>query len=373
MRKTIRNIVIIGAVLIVIVIVGFSSRDSSVKRETPALTTDTISLNKEIAVAGIRLEPTSFLELVKASGVLEAWNRTLISSESGGRVLKWHADLGDWLASGEIIVELDGTVVELQWKQAEAALETAQIAAAKAARDYERQKSLFDKGDLSDNSLEIAELALRQVEAGLKAAEAAAGMAKRTFQETLVRMPFNGRLSAKLAMIGQSLMPGAPLAEVVQTDPIKLTVALTEMDIVKISRGDEVTVRTVGWGSREFTGRVHAVGAAADVSSRLFPVEIAVPNPNLDIKPGMAASVEILVNVHENTLVAPNYAIKDYGSKLGCFVASGDRAIEREVQTSSPQSGRVMMLAGVAPGDTLITNGLAALRSGQKITLTIEE
>ena len=371
--KIIRNIVIISAVVIVILIVGFGSRDNSVKRETPALTTDTVSLNREIPVAGLRLEPTQFYETVRATGILEAWNRTTLSSETGGRVLKWRADLGDRLSRHEIIVELDGEVAQLQWQQAEAALETAGITADKAKRDYDRQKSLYDQGDLSDNLLEVAELAMKQAEVGLKTAQVAAGLAKRAYQETLIRMPFTGRLSAKLAVVGQSVMPGAPIAEIVQTDPIKLTVSLSETDIVKINIGNEVEIKTTGWGDRRFIGQVHAVGAAAEVANRLFPVEITVPNGNFDIKPGMAASVDILVKVHNDALVTPQEAIIDYGEKFACLMVEGDRAQMKEVKPSKVQSGEVMLIDGASPGDTVITIGAEAIRSGQKVLLTLEE
>jgi len=354
-------------------VVGISSRDSSIKRETPALTPDTTALENEMPVAGVRLEPTEFYEIISASGVLEAWRRTILSSETGGRVVKWNAELGERISEGEVILFLDDEVAELRHHQAEAALESARIAAAKAKRDFERQQSLYEKGDLSDNLIEAAELALKQAEAGLKAAEAAAGLAGRAFRETRVEMPFTGRLSARLVSIGQSVMPGSPVAEVVQTDPIKITVGLSENDIVKVRPGQGVTITTVGWGDREFSGVVHAVGAATDAATHMFPVEIAVPNGQFEIRPGMAAAVDILVRVYKDALVAPQDALNNYGDRVSCFFARDERAVEKTVKISQPNAGMVMLTAGADPGDTLITLGSANLRSGQRISLSIEE
>ena len=190
MKKKLPIIIVLIAVVALLIIVGISSRDISIKQETAALTADTTVLDKEVPVVGIRLEPTEFKEVVLSTGVLEAWNRTIISSETGGRVLTWNAELGERLTAGQTVLSFDNEVAELQWHQAEAALESAQIAGAKARKDYERQRSLYEKGDLSDNMLEVSELAWKNAEAGLKAAEAAAGLMKRASEETKVRMPF---------------------------------------------------------------------------------------------------------------------------------------------------------------------------------------
>jgi len=372
MNKIVRILVIAGVLIAIFIIVSISARDKSVKRETPPLTADTTGLNKEVPVVGVKLEPTEFFELISVTGLLEAWNRTMISSETGGRVIKWNSELGERLKAGQVVVSFDDEVAELQWHRAEAALESAIIAASKAKRDYERQKSLFEKGDLSENIIESVELSMKNAQAGLKAAEAAAGLAKRAFNETKVKMPFNGGLSAKLVVIGQSVPPGTPVAEVVQTNPIKLTIGLSEKDIVKVHPGQEVFIHTIGWGDKEFTGRVFAVGSATDVMTRQFPVEISIPNKHLEIKPGMAATAQILVKVYKEALVVSQEVVTDYGDIARCFLAEGDRAAERDVKVSQPQSGKVMFLSGVTSGDTIITVGKASLKDGQKLGLTVE-
>jgi len=373
MKKKIRITIIISVLLFLLIIVIISSRDMSAKLETQPLTADTTGLDRVVPVAGIRLEPIEFQEVIQATGILEAWNRTMLSSETGGRVVKWEAEIGQYLNKGDVIVRFDDEVAELQWKQAEAALETARIAADKSKRDYERQKSLFEKGDLSDNIFESVELAMRNAEVGLKAAEAMAGLAGRAFNESKVKMPFNGRLSSRIAVIGQSVFPGSPVAEVVQTNPIKLTVGISESDIVKLRPGQDVNVMTISWDERVFKGKVHAIGAATQMTSRLFPVEISLTNRDLDIKPGMAATANIIVNVYKDALTAPLDAMTDDGENVTCFMVNGDRAVNQVVQISQPFKGNVMLTSGADVGDTLITVGNASLKNGQKVSLKLSE
>jgi len=373
MKKKIRITLIVTVLLFLLIIAVISSRDMSAKLETPPLTADTTGLDRVVPVAGIRLEPVEFLEVIQAAGILEAWNRTMLASETGGRIVKWEAEIGQYLSAGDVIVRFDDEVAELQWKQAEAALETARIAAAKSKRDYERQKSLYENGDLSDNIFESVELAQKNAEVGLKAAEAVAGLAGRAFNETKVRMPFNGRLSAKMAVIGQSVFPGTPVVEVVQTNPIRLTVGISESDIVKLRLGQDVNVMTVSWDERVFKGKVHAIGAATEMTSRLFPVEISLSNRELNIKPGMAATAHIVVNTYKDALTAPLDAMTDDGENVTCYMVNGDRAAKQVVQISQPYQGMVMFTSGVEVGDTLITVGSASLKTGQKVSLTLSE
>ncbi|MCF7810720.1 efflux RND transporter periplasmic adaptor subunit [bacterium] len=373
MKKKIRITLIAGTLIILLIIAIISSRDTSAKLETQALTADTTGLEKVIPVQGIRLEPAVFKEIVQATGILEGWNRTMLSSETGGRVVSWEAEIGQYLSAGDVIVKFDDKVAELQWKQAEAALEAAGIAADKSKRDYERQKSLYDKGDLSDNIFETIELAWRNAEVGLKAAEAGAGLAKRAFDETKIRMPFNGRISAKMAVIGQNVFPGTPVVEVVQTNPVKLTIGVSESEITKIRQGQDVNIIAASLGNRIFAGKVHAIGFAAENATRLYPVEISLPNKDLDIKPGMAATAKIITNVFTNAMIAPIDAMKNDGEKITCYEINGDRATKQIVQISQPNQGFVMIISGLDIGDTLVTVGGSSLRTGQKVSLSLSE
>jgi len=373
MKRPIRFIIIAVVLIATAVVVIVSSRNSTVKQETPSLTPDSSALNVEVPVVGFRLEPGGFQEILKANGVLEAQYRSLLSSETGGRVANWTAEIGERLAEGDVILEFDNELAALGVRQAEANLESARIAAAKQQRDSERFKKLHEQGDLSKNEFETTELARLSADAALAGAEAAAGMTQRSFNETQVRMPFRGRLASKLVEIGQSLLPGTPVAEVVSINPIRLMVGVSEEDLVRIKPGQDVIVRTVGWKERVFNGKVHAVGIAADMATRQFPVEIHLPNPKVALKPGMAATAEIIIKSYKDVLVVPRDAVNFEGKKTTLYMVADNRAQLKEIYVRALNDRQVMIESGVKIGDTVIIFGQGGIKSGQRVSVRIKD
>ncbi len=372
MKKRSKLIVLLAALVIVIIAVIMGGGDSSVKEETPALTADTSGLEKVIPVKGQIIIEQPFEEIVTASGVIEAWHRAYIGSETGGRVMQWHAEVGDRLRKDATVVQLDDQIAALSLQQAEAALSVARVAETKLKHDLSRLRNLHKQGDLSDNQIEEAELNYESSNSNLESAEAAAGLAQRAYDETAVKMPFPGHVASRMVEVGQILAPGIPVAEVVQADPIRLSISFSEQDIVRVMRGQKAVVKVVGHGSREFSGKVHAVGVAADAITRLFPVELRIPNRDMELKPGMAATVEIAVTEHDRALVVPLESITNDGETITCFVVENGRAVHRTLESAGIRSNRMMVKSGIVGGDSLVIVGQERLKSGQRVKMAVE-
>ncbi len=373
MKSTIRRLALLALFLALVVVVFLSSRSGMVKKETAPMLPDSVNLETPIPVVGRILEPEVFDRIITATGILAAKHRSMLSSESGGRVRRWTVEVGEPLGEGDVVLELDDELPELTLKQAEAGLESARIAVEKHRRDLERFKLLRDQGDMSRSDYEAAELGLKGAEAGFAAAEAAAGLARRNFNETKVKIPFEGKLTTKMVDAGQLIGPGTPVAEVVQVDPVCLVVSVGEEEVVQIKPGMEALVRTVGWRDRAFKGCVQSVAPAADIASRLFPVEIRVDNPHSTLIPGMAASVEILVKRYPNALSVPDNSIfsEEQGNSVFTVVAS--RAQRVSVEAGYASGLMTMINSGLEPGDTVIVVGQGSLKSGQRVTLSLDD
>ncbi|MBT3233989.1 MAG: efflux RND transporter periplasmic adaptor subunit [Calditrichaeota bacterium] len=368
--KKVANLTVVLLLVMLVLIVGCNGNKD--KQDTPALLPDTSGLVIEIPVAGLKLDAKEFNEILTVTGILEAKFRSLLSSETGGRVISWDAEIGDLLEAGDVILQLDDELARLGLQQAEANLESARISAEKSGLDYQRFQELQKNGDMSRNELESVKLAKAGADAMLIAAEATVGITRRVLKETQIRMPYKGRLSGKMIEVGQSLIPGSPVAEVVQINPIKLKVGVPEESIVQIHPGQRVIVNTVGWQDQEFIGRVTAVGIAADMSSRLFPIEVQIPNRGGALIPGMAASGEIILKSHQNAIFMPRNAVNFNGDKATAYFVRGDRAIQKQIETGASNNGMVMIERGAAPGDTVVIIGQDALKPNQKVHLNMD-
>lgn len=367
LKYIILTVIFIGLGTMVILL----SYDKSVKEETPPITADESSLEIVIPVVGRVVKPIDFSETVRASGVLEGWMRTTISSEAGGRVKRWNIEIGQLLDADQSLLKLDDELIAIQLRQAESVFMTAQSAREKAKSDLERINNLHTKGSASQNDLENARLGLLSAEANFTGAEAGFALAQRMFRETEVKIPFEGRLVKRMVEVGQTVAPGMPLAEVVQDDPLKLTLALTEEHIAKVKVNQIVRIQSPLF-NQTFTGRVHAISAAADLMSRMFAVEIRIDQKEGVLKPGMAVSAEIIVNTLRNALTIPIDASLNKGNDHFCFITQGDRAVQKEIELYLTQENIGVVTSGLVAGDTLITVGYSGLKDGQKINLTID-
>ncbi len=372
MKIPFKYVVIFGVLLILIIVFIFTRRSTDLKKETPPITPDQTSLEQEIPVIGELTTPADFQETISVNGVLKARYRTMISSEAGGRVQEWKADIGEYVEKGEVILSLDDEIAKLTFDQAKANFEAAKISAEKQKSDYDRFKQLHDQGDLSKNELESAYLGKLSAEAGLAAAEAQFGMSARNLKETKVKMPFNGRISSQLVELGQSLAPGTPVAEIVQINPIKLHIGVPEDAIIRIEEGQTVLVKTESRGGLNFEGTVYAVGIAADMATRLFPVEIHIENKDLKLIPGMAATARIVLDKFENEVVLPRNAVVTIDDKTHVFKIRGDRANRSEITIKAKNDERILIESGVQIGDTLVTIGKESLKDGQKVSLELK-
>ncbi len=368
--KKVAIIAIIMIIMVIILIVVSSGNKA--KQDTPALLPDTSGLEIAIPVGGIELKTGKFNEILSVTGILEARHRSLLSSETGGRVIKWEAEIGNILEAGEVILQLDDELAKLGLQQAEANLESARVSAEKRKRDYNRFQELHENGDMSRNEFESINLAKTGAEALLIAAEATVGMSRRALKETQVRMPYKGRLSARMIEVGQSLIPGTPVAEVVQINPIKLKVGVPENEIVQIHPGQKVSIRTIGWRDRVFSGKVTAVGIAADLVTRLFPVEVQIPNRDGALIPGMAASGEIILRTHENSISLPRNAVNIDDKYATAYFVENGRAVRREIIPGASNNGQLLVEWGADPGDTVVVVGQDALKPDQKVILTMD-
>jgi len=360
-------------VAVVAVALIVTSQKKKYKLDDPPLLPDTTALEIVVPVRVLEIIPQDFQEILTVNGVLEAKLRTLLSSETGGRVKLWKADIGELLDSGEVILEFDNELTELNFKQASAQLKSVEVAAAKQKRDYNRLAALFKQGAMSKSEFEGAALALKAAEANLAGAQAAAGMAERSFRESNVRMPYTGRLSAKHVEVGQVIPPGTPVCEIVQLNPIRLSIGVPEEEIVRIRTGQEVSVKTVGWKDRSFIGKIKAVGLAADLAARLFPVEIHIPNKNRELIPGMAATTSIILRTHKNALIIPRDAVDFDGEKAFVYVIKGDKAEKRYIKRGVSNDAEVTVESGLVVKETIVIVGQHSLKPGQKIKITTGE
>lgn len=317
----------------------------------------------EAAAAGPALRPrTDYIGLArgdvetdlsfKVGGVLE-----LVGSEDSR--LDWQE--GAPIALGEVLARLKQEDFRSQVKSAEARAQLDLLS-------LERNQKLREQGAISPQELDV-------IAANRQASEANLAQARQALADSVVRAPYPGRILARLANSGETILPGRPVLRVADLRQMAVEFGVPDKLIGQVRVGRVVQVEFPGLEGQPFTGRISEVGVSAREGARLFRVLVKVENPDGRLKSGMTASVALeseaplpsgAVLVPLSALVAPARA-SDTRQLAIYVVDTSGRARERAVETGDIVRSSVLITSGVQPGEKVVVVGASLLHDGARV------
>lgn len=337
---------------------------------------------------------------VIASGVLQAEEMVSLGTQVTGQLKRLHVRLGDAVAAGQRIAEIDAaaqsTAVEMAQYQLAAALAQQRVSEVEEQKNavlLQRQRELMAGQGTSREALEAAESAHAASRAMLEAAVARVQEARGTLKtaqlslgHTSIRSPIDGEVVAVLAREGQMINANfaAPtLVKVARLATMRIRASVSELDIGRVRLGQAVSFATMGapgeW--REATLRVveplpaalqndapggtaggegaGGAGADAPMAAVYFGVMLEADNRRRDLRVGMTVLVRIVVDRAEDALVVPLEAVDttvDRGTAAGTVqVWRADGGTElRSVRLGLRDKTRTQVLAGLRQGERVV-------------------
>ncbi|MGM0663596.1 MAG: efflux RND transporter periplasmic adaptor subunit [Thermodesulfobacteriota bacterium] len=372
--------------------------------------------HKVVKVETIRTEQVH--SRVEVLGTLRAWLNVEVSSEIGGIVERLLFERGDRVTSGRMLAEIGTTSIQLEVRQAEAALAVAQseldkvetgslpeeirIAAAaldrsmaglrEAERHYDRIKGLYDRRAVSDSEYDAAGRALDAARAdvvsarerltlaekGPRSEDRIAARARRDqalaslevvrdrLCKSLVRAPCDGIASFRRVEEGEVVSPGTPITRITDIGRMKIRASIPEKDrpLLEAGRAYRFTVDALEGDS--FPCRLVFVSPVADPGTRAFPVELLVEEHDDRMADGMTARVSFPLRHPRERILIPSSWLTEVDGRIGVFAEEQMQAVFRPVKLGGYYDRRVEIIQGLAPGDKVISKP-AGLRSGDRI------
>jgi membrane fusion protein, multidrug efflux system len=308
--------------------------------------------------------------IVRATGTFTPDEMSDVAAQVSGQVVKTLVNVGDTVKADQPLVLLDDRDARLRLDQARAALERAEADAVHANTDASRSSELFDRGFTSRSDYE--RLATQNTGAGAAVAQARAQVAsaQKAVDDTIVRAPFSGHVTARAVAAGEYVTPASKIATVVRIQPIKLELQVKEADAVKVRRGLSVQAEVSGYPGVFFVGSVSALNVAIDPNSRAMTVEATFPNQDGRVTPGMFGSAQILLAATEAAVFAPADAVLRVADADAMYVIEADRARLRVVQLGEAQNGIVRIDAGLQEGAMVAMSNLDQLSDGALVRVT---
>ena len=307
------------------------------------------------------------------TGIIESWKKVNVTPDVGGKIAKIYVEEGERVKEGQVLAELDTRAIRLQLEQAEAGLGVADANCKDAKRNMERMERLSGEKAVSDQQYEKIKLAYEAAEAQLQQAKAAVNLANYQLDVSMMKAPFSGVVASRNAEVGDVINPmmGAfsPLSGVLTLmdfSRVKITIDLSQQDIVRIQRGQLALLHVSAFPDRTFPGRVTIVNFTADPLTKKFKVEVTADNPELLLRPNTFGEVTLEVSTHENALVIPQKAVLE---NAFVFRAEGSVASRVEVVLGLQNTDMVEVLKGIKEGDMIIVEGNYGLEDGAAIDI----
>jgi HlyD family secretion protein len=364
---------------------------------------------KQIEVTNISL--IDIIETVAATGKIQPEVEIKLSSEVSGEIIKLPIIEGQQVKKGDLLVSINPDLVQAQVNQSQASLQNikAQLTQAEAnlnnlKLNFERNKSLYEKGVISKSEwertftdYEVAKANVKSAYYNVQSAESSVKQSRDNLARTSIFAPRDGtisKLSVELGerVVGTAQMAGTEIVRVANLNNMEVEVDVNETDIVKVNVGDSTIVEVDAYLKREFKGIVTEIANTAEntlsvdqvtnfkVKVRILPesykdLSADKPENSSPFRPGMTATVDIITNKKENIIGVPISAIvikTDTSSakrkkivketisskteKFECvFVKIGDVAKLRVITTGIQDDSNIEITSGLKEGDEVIT------------------
>lgn len=268
--------------------------------------------------------------MVVTTGTMNPVITVEVGSQVSGKLANIFVDYNSQVKKGQILAELDGSILEQRVQQnqanylsAMAALEKAKVTLANLQKQYERSLSLFDKDLISFEEKDIAEANYLGAKADLQRAEASVEQARSQLESSkvdlgyaIIRSPIDGVVISRDVNVGQTVQASftAPKLFVIANDLTKMQVecSVDEADIGRVKEAQEARFTVDAFPEDTFKGIVRQVRYSPTLTQNVvtYTTIVDVDNPALKLRPGMTATISIITGEAKGVLKIPNGALR---------------------------------------------------------------
>ena len=287
-------------------------------------------------------------------GTVDANVGTILSFESGGKIIRLTVREGDHVKKGQML----GTVSPTTLRDAHYAT---QSTLAQAQDAYKRMKTLHAQGVISD-------IKWIDVETKLHQAESAERIAREQLSHTNLYAPFSGVITSRDAEIGMNVLPDQPVYKLADVSTVEVNFSVPEKEIRNIAIGSAFLIKVDAAGNGTFKGTVKEKGIVADAVSHTYNVRLTLPNIGGKLLPGMVCKViKYSNNVPQNIIIPMGAVELDTDNTRFVWVEKAGKAHRKNVCIGDFTGGGVVITSGLNQGDRLIVGGMQKVSEGMPV------
>lgn len=311
-----------------------------------------------VAVSQTTAVQRPFLDTIEVLGVAKGRQSVTVTSNTTELITGVHFTDGAFVREGQVLVDLKAQEETAGIAQAQAALNLAKL-------DYQRWKALGDKGVAAPAAIDLRRAALLQAEASLAAAQSRRG-------DRTIRAPFSGVVGLSDVAPGTLINPGAAIVGLDDVSVIRVDVDVPDRYLSALRTGMPISARSDAYPDERVQGRIATVDTRVDQRTRSVKARAEFPNPSGRLRPGMLMHVSLDRGSRVATAV-PEAAVQFEGEQAFVYViahkGAGLVALRHEVKTGVDDGTFVEVLEGLAPGQTIVADGVNRVSPNQPVRL----
>lgn len=274
--------------------------------------------NKEPAVVLQTEKPFygSIASSITATGTIQPIDTVSVGTQVSGTISAIYVDFNEKVKKGQLLAELDKSLLQAQVDQARAAVQQAQSNLNYQQSNYERQKQLLEVGAVSRAEYEVALNQFQVAKDNLSSATSQLRAAERNLSYASIYSPIDGIVLTRNVSIGQTVAASfsTPTLFVIARDLTRMQVqaSVDEADIGNVRAGQRVSFTVDAFPGETFEGTVHEIRLRPSISANVvtYTTLVNAPNEDMRLKPGMTANITVYTREEENALLIPAGALR---------------------------------------------------------------
>ncbi len=350
-------------------------------------------------------------------GTTQPVQTVALRSQVEGQLLQLTVDVGDRVSKGQLLAQLDDSLLQAEVGKAQAELaalnsevvraegevqaalaevESAKVRLEQAKTDADRLQKLYEEGAIALQEVELARTEYRTAQYSLSSAQSQVNVRRSAVeavkgrviaQQALIQQeqarlsytrlhsPITGYVLQRVTQTGNLVQPGGEILRLGDFTQVKVVVPVSELDLAKIRLGQSVRVRLDAFPRDSLVGRVNNISPAADPTSRQVPIEVILANPQQKISSGLLARVSFGQSSGQSVVIPETALQGTTGGRSTVFVVTGDRenatVTERIVRLGERVDGQVEVLGGLRPGERYVSRSSDTLKDNQSVKLSV--
>ena len=327
------------------------------------------------------IEPTTISSSVTATGTVEPIKQVEVGTQVSGIISKIYVDYNSVVKEGQLIAELDMSVLQTELESSRANLNSSKVEYDYQTKNYQRIKGLYEKELVSATEFEQAQYSYDKSRYAYTQAQSNYTKAQKNIGYAKIYSPIDGVVLSRAVDEGQTVASGfsTPTLFTIANDLTAMQVIanVDEADIGAVLEGQRVEFAVDAYPDDVFAGTVRQVRLEATTTSNVVTYEVVIdaPNPDLKLKPGLTANTTIYTLEKSGVLAVPSKALKFHPdpqllATLGYDVAPDTVSAPKKVWTVQ---GQRLVAAGIVTGEgsgdkVEVTDGLA---EGQTVAVSL--